>query len=321
MAKPFKLAAQASVGFSDASRYDLYRPSYPDAAVEKLLTYVGVANQDKARIVDLGCGTGKFTECLVARPEQFEVVAVEPHELMRETLIKKDLGPNIKVLDGNAGSIPVKEGWGDALIAAQVSSSYKWQMRLFTISQAFHWFATEESLKEIHRALRPGAAFGMIWNVEDCTIQTPRPFLSLTYEDNGAKSWQATTKWEQKLKDIVAGLEDGLPRFRDMRWKEVFEKQLDTTPLQTLKDTFTHDLPNFSLPIGEEEVKWTVFLTDDGVWSRYSTLSQIANLKEKEKEEVRSAVLTALKDETTERNGKDEVAVHGVTYLAWTSRI
>jgi len=29
-------------------------------------------------------------------------------------------------------------------------------------------FATEDSLKEIHRVLRPGAAFGMIWNIDDC---------------------------------------------------------------------------------------------------------------------------------------------------------
>jgi len=35
-------------------------------------------------------------------------------------------------------------------------------------------FATEESLKEIHRVLRPGATFGMIWNVEDCRST---PFL------------------------------------------------------------------------------------------------------------------------------------------------
>jgi len=29
-------------------------------------------------------------------------------------------------------------------------------------------FATEEALREIHRVLRPGEAFGMIWNIEDC---------------------------------------------------------------------------------------------------------------------------------------------------------
>lgn len=31
-------------------------------------------------------------------------------------------------------------------------------------------FATESSLKEIHRVLRPGATFGMIWNIEDCKL-------------------------------------------------------------------------------------------------------------------------------------------------------
>jgi hypothetical protein len=31
-------------------------------------------------------------------------------------------------------------------------------------------FATRDALKEIHRVLRPGATFGMIWNIEDCTF-------------------------------------------------------------------------------------------------------------------------------------------------------
>jgi hypothetical protein len=127
-------------------------------------------------------------------------------------------------------------------------------------------------------------------------------------------------KVEQKLKDIVSGLEDGLPRFRDMRWKEGFERYLDTTPLQTLQSTFTQDLPRTSLPIGEEEVKWTVFLADEEVWSRYSTLSQIVN-QEASKEEIRRSVLAALRDESTERNERGGIAVHGVTHLAWTSRI
>ena len=91
---------------------------YPPEAVDKLLRHLGVANESNAHIVDLGSGTGKFTELLVARPEEFEVVAVEPHEGMRGNLEKKNLG--IKVLDGNAANIPVKDEWGDALIAAQV---------------------------------------------------------------------------------------------------------------------------------------------------------------------------------------------------------
>ena len=88
-------------------------------SVNKLLDRLGLVNQNNARIVDLGSGTGKFTELLVARPEKFEVVAVEPHDGMRDALVKKNL--SIEVLDGNAGNMLVKDGWGDALIAAQVS--------------------------------------------------------------------------------------------------------------------------------------------------------------------------------------------------------
>jgi len=145
---------------------------------------------------------------------------------------------------------------------------------------------------------------------------------SLTfYPDNAPKEYSSTTKWEQKLKNIIASLDDGHPRFRHMTWKQVFEKQQDTTPLQTLVDTFSHHMPMFSLPLGEEDVKWTVWLDDEAVWSRYATLSMIANLDENRKEEVRKEVLDTLKEDGVERNARGEVAVHGMTYFAWTSRV
>ena len=106
-----------------------------------------------------------------------------------------------------------------------------------------------------------------------------------------------------------------------MEWKKVFENQQDSTPLQTLKDTFTHNFPAFSLPLGEDMIKWTVYLSDEGIWSRYSTLSQIANLATSRKDEVRTTVFDALKGEDVERNETGDIAVHGVTYLAWTSRV
>lgn len=121
MAQPFALPTQATTGFNDAAHYDQYRPTYPAEAVEKLLTHLRVKDLENSRIIDLACGTGKFTELLVARPEHYEIVAIEPHKGMRETLIKKNLGPRVKVLDGHAGNMPVEGEWGDALIAAQVS--------------------------------------------------------------------------------------------------------------------------------------------------------------------------------------------------------
>ena len=35
----------------------------------------------------------------------------------------------------------------------------------------------------------------------------------------------------------------------------------------------------FSLPLGEEKVKWTVWLDKEELWKRFSTLSHVANLK------------------------------------------
>lgn len=112
--------SRAATGFKNAANYDTYRPSYPPEAVDKLLAHLGVANQEDAQIIELACGTGKFTELLAARPENFEVLAVEPHTEMREELVKKNLGERVKVLDGHAGSMPIEESWGDCLIAAQV---------------------------------------------------------------------------------------------------------------------------------------------------------------------------------------------------------
>ncbi|EHL03316.1 putative Uncharacterized methyltransferase C25B8.09 [Glarea lozoyensis 74030] len=176
MTSKFQLDERANIGFGDASSYDKFRPSYPPEAVEKLLAHLGLSGVDGARVVDLASGTGKFTEfgLLAGRPEKFEIVAVEPHQGMRLELEKKEL-KGVKSVDGDACNIPLEDGWGDALIAAQKNvNCYR--------------FATRDALNEIHRVLRPGATFGMIWNIEDY---------------NSPLEWNASSKWEQKLKDII----------------------------------------------------------------------------------------------------------------------
>jgi len=120
MTTPFNLNPRAATGFQNAASYDAHRPTFPAEAVDKLLTHLGVANVKNARIIDLGCGTGKFTEALAGREEEFEVVGVEPHAGMREQLVKKKLR-GVQVEEGNAAHMPIEDGWGDAVIAAQVS--------------------------------------------------------------------------------------------------------------------------------------------------------------------------------------------------------
>ncbi|KAI0446835.1 S-adenosyl-L-methionine-dependent methyltransferase [Xylaria telfairii] len=290
MTSPSDLPTAAEEGFKDAAAYDTHRPNYPPEAVEAFLQTLQIAGQDETvNIVEVASGTGKFTELLAARPERYSVKAIEPHGPMRDKLAHKDL-PGVEVLDGKADKMPVEEEWGDACIAAQ----------------AFHWFATPEALKEIHRVLRPGAVFGMIWNID---------------EYNKPRDWPATTKWEQKLNDYILGFDDGLPRFRHQKWQEVFERQAPASPLQAIRNTFADHLPRFSLPLGENTVKWTMWLSEEALWARINTLSQIAVLKGEEREAAIKKFKEILQGNDVERNGKGEITIHGVTYFAWTDRL
>ena len=110
-------------GFVKAAAYDAHRPSYPPKAVGSLLQHLQVTGLKGARILDLGAGTGKFTEILTKQEENFQIFAVEPHDAMRQELCNKEL-PGVKVLKGDAKAIPIDNQVFDAVVAAQVRSCY-----------------------------------------------------------------------------------------------------------------------------------------------------------------------------------------------------
>lgn len=290
------LAQAASAGFHDAGSYDAYRPSYIDAVVDGLLSKLEVpsAGAAEVRIVEIAAGTGKFTETLSRRAvaaanaslPAWSIVAVEPHDQMRAQLDLKNL-PHVTVVNGHGSSVPsVADGWADAVI----------------IAQAFHWFANQESLREVHRILKPNGVVGVVWNVEDY---------------NKPKEWPASTPWEQQVNDLVYALgADGNPRFRDSQWQAAFtEASASPSPIFA--------------PLADHRVQWTVQLTPDALWKRLLTLSQIAVLPEgdnddgTEKPTSRGAFRRRLDAilEKAERNAAGEVTVHATTYYAWARRV
>jgi SAM-dependent methyltransferase len=136
----------AARGFEAAvDRYDRGRPSYPDDAVAFLVRTLSIAAGTD--VVEIGAGTGKFTELLV--PTGARIVALEPIGAMRRALERNC--PTVAVVDGTAEQIPLGDASADAVVAAQ----------------AFHWFDGDRALPEIHRVLRPERGLGMIWNVRD----------------------------------------------------------------------------------------------------------------------------------------------------------
>ncbi|KAI9818182.1 MAG: hypothetical protein M1827_000807 [Pycnora praestabilis] len=288
----------AQTGFANASSYDEHRPSYPPEAVEKLLNHLLVAGIPEATIIDLAAGTGKFTELLAKRDEAFDILAIEPHEGMRKELERKNL-KGVVTKDGDATHMPVQDESVDAVVAAQPLHDLQHSPVILVLTT--NRFSNEESLREIHRVIHTGGVFAMIWNVE---------------EYNQPKSWPTTTSWESKIKAITWSFDDAHPRFRHEKWRGVFEAQLKTTPL-----TIQTADPQFSLPLGEDSVKFTVWLSREAVWERYSTLSQIAVLEGEERERVRREVFEAMEGLDVETNEKGEVALHGVTFWAWTTRV
>jgi SAM-dependent methyltransferase len=152
----------ASHGFDrGAAAYERGRPDYPLDAVEWIVANLGITAG--RTVIDLGAGTGKFTRLLV--PTGARVIAVEPVAGMRHEFQRAM--PGVSVLKGTAQAIPLPSASADAVTAAQ----------------AFHWFATRESLDEIHRVLREGGGLGLIWNRRDqrdplqATIETMiRPY-------------------------------------------------------------------------------------------------------------------------------------------------
>lgn len=100
------------------------------------------------------------------------------------------------------------------------------------------------------------------------------PLVLINAIDNAPKAWTPSTEWEAKLKEINWSFDDGLPRFRHERWRDIFDKQLSSTPF-----TIQAADPLFSLPLGEGHVDFEHWLTREKIWDRLHTLSRISVLE------------------------------------------
>src|SRR5690349_10286153 len=125
----------AKVGFSRSSdHYDKSRSGYPPALADRLMRHLGVI-QD-AKVLELGAGTGKWTENILRHSSQ--VTIVEPVQEMRASLEKRF--PRILVEPAQAEALPFADASFDFVFVAT----------------AFHWFDARKAYSEISRVLRPG---------------------------------------------------------------------------------------------------------------------------------------------------------------------
>lgn len=172
-------AAEKGFG-AGASLYQNVRPDYPEAISAWLKATLGLHANDL--LLDLGAGTGKFLPYLKTISTQ--IFAVDPVEAMLAQLHLAH--PDVQTLQAMSDQLPITDQ----------------SVRAVFCAQSFHWFATHDTLAELHRVLQSHGHLVLIWNQRDIEVD-----------------------WVKALADEIFPLEGDTPRYHSGQWQKVFSQQ------------------------------------------------------------------------------------------------
>lgn len=167
-----------------ASRYDSAR-SLPAETITHWLDALRAAipSPSISRVLDLGCGTGRFTSAL-AETFGSKAVGVEPSAAMIE-IAKAQPDANVEWRLGHAESIPIRDEAVD----------------LVFISQVFHHFGEpQRALREIHRVLAPAGYLA----IRNGTREHNDELAWLKFFPEAYEIEQQRTPSAQEIDDIVS---------------------------------------------------------------------------------------------------------------------
>jgi ubiquinone/menaquinone biosynthesis C-methylase UbiE len=173
-----------------AEQYDAVRRGYPDALVERAAARGSLARG--SRIVEVGCGTGKLTEALVARG--FDVWAVDPGANMVEVARRRlrAAGRRVRFTVASFEDVELPAAGFDALFSAT----------------AFHWPDPTVSWAKAASVLKPGGLLALLSHVglhDEESAALDRGFLEIL--SRHAPEIAATWGPLRDLDALVAGAE------------------------------------------------------------------------------------------------------------------
>jgi ubiquinone/menaquinone biosynthesis C-methylase UbiE len=141
------VALSPTTRFSNrVENYVKYRPSYPEAIIPFLEKNIDL--QKENRIVDIGSGTGLFSELFLKNG--YPVIGVEPNNDMRKAGEKKLAHyPDFTSINHRAEETGLRSNSID----------------LITVAQAFHWMEPAATKREFMRILKPGGHIVLAYNL------------------------------------------------------------------------------------------------------------------------------------------------------------
>ena len=214
---------------------------------------------DDIRVVDLAAGTGKFTRLLVPYFQAYydcasesaefvpPFVAVEPVKEMRDTF-QSVVPSQVPIHFGIATNIPTPPFPSDSSSSSSSAESSDANSQenyytAITVAQAFHWFATEDALKEIHRVLRPGGGLILIWNMEKRSDQPSPAFVNHDNLEDPSNNY-GPINWVGRMRDLYEKYEGDAPQYRHGKWKQVF-KQVCMKNFNDVREMYTNGISFF----------------------------------------------------------------------------
>lgn len=157
--------------------YEQYRPIYPAATVDAILS--GLASPEQLAAADIGAGIGIGSRLLAERGVQ--VIAIEPNANMRTAATPHK---RVQFLAGTAEQTRLETASVD----------------LVTSFQAFHWFDFDNSLQEFRRILRLGGRLALTWSFWEQRDATSQEYSRLVFA--ASQDWEGRSHPKNWLRSL-----------------------------------------------------------------------------------------------------------------------
>jgi SAM-dependent methyltransferase len=148
---------ETHVAFDDGIAYDRYMGRWSRAIGEKFLAWLDLpANR---QWLDVGCGTGAFTELVLARAAPEKIIGIDPSPAQVEHAKRTVTAPQVEFREGSAIDLPFEAGAFDVVVSALV----------------IHFFPDRpKAFREMLRVTRSGGIVaGYTWRKSPTIIDAP----------------------------------------------------------------------------------------------------------------------------------------------------